>query len=205
MSTQAASFLALGDSYTIGESVTEANRWPVRLSKGLNDNGIVIEKPTIVATTGWKTFELQAALEEQEKDLAPHYDLVSLLIGVNNQYRKFPLDLYRKEFTELLHYSINKCKRGHEATFVVSIPDYAFTPFGVKENRPEISEEIDAYNTIARDICAGLNVAFIDITPISRFGLVQPELVAGDGLHPSGEQYRRWVELILPRVEQLIV
>ena len=191
---QQQTFLALGDSYTIGESVDEADRWPVRLARMLTEKGRPVSPPTIIATTGWKTFELQAAIKEQEDKLEEHYDLVSLLIGVNNQYRKLPLEQYRKEFTELLGYAIAKCATGSEGTFVVSIPDYGHTPFGLKEERPEISEEVDTYNKIAKGICGEYEVPFIDITPISR--QADPKLVAEDGLHPSGEQYRQWVEVI---------
>lgn len=188
------SFLALGDSYTIGESVDKADRWPVMLARKMTKNGQPVAPPTIIATTGWKTFELQAAIREQEKELDEQYGLVSLLIGVNNQYRKLPLLQYRNEFTDLLEYAISKCATGAQGTFIVSIPDYAATPFGIKEERPEISKEIDRYNEVAQGICEEYDVPFIDITPISRQS--DPALVADDGLHPSGEQYRQWVEVI---------
>ncbi|PHI19126.1 lysophospholipase [Lewinellaceae bacterium SD302] len=191
-------YLALGDSYTIGESVDEADRWPVMLAGKMTKNGQPVASPTIIATTGWKTFELQAAIRERAEELDEQYGLVSLLIGVNNQYRKLPLEQYRKEFTDLLQYAISKCATGAQGTFVVSIPDYAATPFGIKEERPEISKEIDLYNEIAQGICEKYGVSFIDITPVSRQS--DPALVAEDGLHPSGEQYRQWVEVIEPVV-----
>jgi lysophospholipase L1-like esterase len=187
-------YLALGDSYTIGEAVAEADRWPVRLARDLTESGTLIAPPTIVATTGWTTDELLAGIEAQRDELLPAYDLVSLLIGVNNQYRDWPLETYRKEFTDLLDYAISKCSGGAKGVFVVSIPDYAYTPEG--EGKVEISKGVADFNAAAKAICERRSVPFLNITPVSEAGLKSPELVAADKLHPSGAQYRLWVEVI---------
>ncbi len=193
--SEAITYLALGDSYTIGESVAEIERWPVQLVSQLKLGNINILKPTIVATTGWTTDELQVGISST--DLKDSYDIVSLLIGVNNQYRGYPIDQYRTEFTELLNqalaFSGNKDK-----TFVVSIPDYGVTPFGQRGDPDRIARELDEYNAIAKSIATEKGVKFFDITPISREAKTNPALIAPDGLHPSGEMYRQWTELIVP-------
>lgn len=193
-------YLALGDSYTIGEAIIETDRWPDRLARELTRIGKPVLSPTIIATTGWTTDELLAGIEAEADELLPTYDLVSLLIGVNNQYRGWPLATYQKEFTELLDFAISKCNSGERGVFVVSIPDYAFTPEGA--GKVEISQGVAEFNAAARAICARRGVTFVNITPISENGLKKPELVASDDLHPSGEQYRLWVEVIQREVEQ---
>lgn len=187
-------YLALGDSYTIGEGVAERERYPVQLAESLRSRGIDVASPTIIARTGWRTDDLQQAIRRAE--LRSRYDLVSLLIGVNNQFQGRPQSVYRKEFRELLTTAIQLAGGDTSRVFVVSIPDYAYTPFGGGSAR--VSREIDEFNAINQAITADFGVRYFNITPISRQGLQQPELVARDGLHPSGEQYRRWVELIEP-------
>jgi lysophospholipase L1-like esterase len=187
-------YLALGDSYTIGESVTEADRWPMQLTDALRKKGKNIEGPRIIATTGWRTDNLGNAINIA--NLKPEYGLVSLLIGVNNQYQGKPIEQFRKEFEELLNVAIRLAQGNKENVFVVSIPDYGYTPFG-KPNQPRISKELDEYNDISRKITGKYGVKYIYITDISRKGLDDPSLVASDGLHPSGKQYGEWVDLIL--------
>lgn len=195
------SYLALGDSYTIGQNVDEQDRWPVKLATALEGRGIPVFPPRIIARTGWTTDELRQGINSAS--LSATYDLVSLLIGVNNQYRGQPIATYREEFQELLNYAISKSANGHERVFVVSIPDYAYTPFG--GGRPEITQGVNDFNAAAREICMAVNIPFLDITNISRDGLDNSDLVASDRLHPSGEQYRRWVEeVILPDVLELV-
>ena len=188
-------YLALGDSYTIGQSVAEEERFPVQLIAKWKGEGKVIDSLRILAVTGWTTENLKNGLAGA--NLGNDYDLVSLLIGVNNQYQGRPISEYEQHFDDLLDSAILHAGGDPERVFVLSIPDYAYTPFG--QNRPnpaQISAEIDAFNLINKALTEARGIQYYDITPISRLGLEQPELVAGDKLHPSGEQYRRWVELI---------
>lgn len=194
-------YLALGDSYTIGQSVAEAERYPNQLADSLRQMGFEVENPTIVAKTGWTTDELAQGIENANIS-NEKYDLVSLLIGVNNQYRGRPVSSYRPEFTELLSQAIAFAGGDTSRVFVVSIPDYAYTPFG--NGSPSISQGIDEYNAANREIAEQFGVRYFDITPISRQGLAEPSLVAGDGLHPSGEQYARWVSLMLDGVVEMV-
>lgn len=191
-------FLALGDSYTIGESVQQNERWPVQLSEALNRKGFRFESPKIIATTGWRTDDLKGAVIAE--DPAKDFDLVSLLIGVNNQYQGRSASDYEPEFEELLNMAISFAGGDKEKVFVVSIPDYGYTPFG-KEKQATISEEIDAFNSINRSVAEKYGISYFDITPLSRKGFEDPELVASDGLHPSGKQYRLWVEIILQQLQ----
>lgn len=188
-------YLALGDSYTIGESVTTKERWPVQLANALRKKGKDITDPTIIATTGWRTDNLSNAINIAR--LKPEYDLVSLLIGVNNQYQGKPLDQYKVEFRGLLETAIALAKGKKENVFVVSIPDYGFTPFG-RTRQEKISRELDMFNEACREITIAAGVRYFNITDISRKGLEDPSLVADDGLHPSGKMYAQWVELIAP-------
>lgn len=187
-------FLALGDSYTIGENVTEKERWPVQLSEALRTSGWDIESPRIIATTGWRTDNLKNAMDIAK--LQPEYDLVSLLIGVNNQYQGRSVEQFKPEFEELLNRAIQLAKGKKENVFVVSIPDYGFTPFG-QPKQQKISQELDSYNEASKAIAERLGVKYIYITDISRDGIKDPALVAGDGLHPSGKMYGLWVKRIL--------
>lgn len=183
-----AKFLALGDSYTIGESVDPNQRWPNQLAAKLK-----LPAPEIIATTGWRTDQLMKAIADA--DLIPEYALVSLLIGVNNQYQGKPIEIYEREFEELLQSAINLAKGKKKNVFVVSIPDYGYTPFG-EAKQEKISAELDQYNAINKRITTRYGIRYFDITPISRKGLEDTTLVATDGLHPSGKMYAQWVELI---------
>ncbi len=187
-------FLALGDSYTIGESVAEKERWPVQLTAAMRNGGVKIDDPRIIATTGWRTDQLKKAI--LDANLTNEYGLVSLLIGVNNQYQKRTAESYAPEFEELLNMAVTLAGGKKENVFVVSIPDYGFTPFG-QPKQVEISEAIDAFNDVNRGITAKMGIKYVNITDLTREGLAKPEYVAGDGLHPSGGMYTLWVERIL--------
>ncbi len=193
------SFLALGDSYTIGESVKESERWPNQLAHALDRKGIKVSPPRIIATTGWRTDNLSDAIAKA--DLKSNYDLVSLLIGVNNQYQGKPTDQYSIEFEALLKTAIRLAKGDRANVFVVSIPDYGYTPFG-SAKKESISKQIDEFNEINKKITEKYKIAYYNITGISRQALEDPTLVAADGLHPSGKMYTLWVSKIM---ETLVV
>ena len=189
-------YLALGDSYTIGQSVAITDRYPIQLETQLQSDSINIDTTIIIAKTGWTTTNLKNAIVAA--DLTDTFDLVSLLIGVNNQYQGKPIEEYEIEFVELLQTAIDFAG-GKENVFVVSIPDYAYTPFG--NGNATISQEIDDFNLVNKTITDSVGVSYFDITSISREGLDKPELVASDNLHPSGEQYSRWVELFYDEIK----
>ncbi len=194
-SNKSYSYLALGDSYTIGESVPESERFPVQLADSLRADGIVVKDPLIVATTGWTTDELAAGIEKAALDTT--YDLVTLLIGVNNQYRGRDLKNYREEYKSLLEQAIWFAGGHPEKVIVLSIPDWGVTPFAEGRDREKIAREIDNYNKACKEITQAGGVKFIDITPISRKAALDSTLVAEDGLHPSGKMYGKWVEQML--------
>ena len=192
------SILALGDSYTIGESVAEHERWPAQLAKALMKKGFACHNPEIVAVTGWRTDDLRKALDD--RNLPHDYDLVSLLIGVNNQYQGKSISEYEAEFEELLNRAISYAGGDRTKVFVISIPDYAFTPFGREKQHEVITRQIDAFNVVNKSIASEKGVTYINITDISRRGLKDPDLVAKDGLHPSGKMYALWVERIMKAI-----
>lgn len=196
---QTIKLLSLGDSYTIGESVCETCRFPEQLKDRLKPsfNLQTTFELEVIATTGWTTTNLINAIEQQNP--TTNYDLVTLLIGVNNQYQNKPFSLYETEFPELVSTAITKAKGDKSKVIVVSIPDYAFTPFGQNNGNPTtISEQLDQYNAFAQNYCEQNNITFVNITDITREGLINPELVASDGLHPSELAYAKFVERILP-------
>lgn len=198
------SYLALGDSYSIGEGVAEAGRWPMQLARALREAGIAIADPRIIATTGWTTDELSAAMDDAEP--LGEWDFVSLLIGVNNQYRGREVDDYLGEFARLLQRAIALADAHAERVLVLSIPDWGVTPFARSELRSprRIARELDAYNAAARDVCEAQGVAFVDITGISRDGGDAPDMLAEDGLHPSAAMYARWTAEALPVARRLL-
>ncbi|MFN1834359.1 SGNH/GDSL hydrolase family protein [Balneola sp. MJW-20] len=202
VSTESISFLALGDSYTIGTSVDSAGRWPVQLTDSLTKHGFNISDLKIVATNGWTTDELHSGLASD--DLAPAYDLVSLLIGVNNQYRGYDIDIYRTEFRELLEHAIDYAGSDTSRVFVLSIPNYGVTPFARNRQPDKIRQELNNYNEIASVISAEYGIPFIDITPISELAAFDPSLLASDSLHPSAIMYSQWVSEALPVVKNMI-
>ena len=198
------SYLALGDSYTIGEGIDAAGRWPVQLAAALRTHGIDLADPRILATTGWTTDELWAAMDAAEPLGA--WDFVSLLIGVNNQYRGRSVDDYVGEFHRLLRRAIALAGDRVDRVLVLSIPDWGVTPFAVASGRDReaFAADLDAYNAAARDLCEAHGVAFVDITGISRDRGGTAEMLADDGLHPSATQYARWAAAALPMAMGLL-
>jgi lysophospholipase L1-like esterase len=208
-----ARYLALGDSYTIGESVPAAARWPNQLVELLRADGIAIANPDTIARTGWTTDELSAALDAAERGEpvaladaelapmpAPPYRLVSLLIGVNNQYRGQPIDNYRSQLRALIVRAVGYADGRPGRVIVLSIPDWGVTPFAATHGRDAavVGAEIDAYNATKRAECARAGVAFVDITALTREARERRELLAADGLHPSAIDYQRWARAALP-------
>jgi lysophospholipase L1-like esterase len=191
-------YLALGDSYTSGESVDESSRWPVQLAGALRNAGFDVGDPIIIAETGWTTGDLTDAIEQS--DPQPPFGLVTLLIGVNNQYQGRSEDEYRTQFVALLNRSIELAggKPGH--VVVLSIPDWGVTPFAQRmgASPTAVAAAIDRFNAINQAETKKAGARYVDITPVSRS---HPDLIAGDGLHPSREMYARWVESALPVAE----
>ena len=197
-------YLALGDSYTIGEAVEETGRWPVQLARALRDEGATLAWPRIIATTGWTTDELNWALDAAEP--LGRWELVSLLIGVNNQYRSRSVANYIGEYRDLLKRAIGYAGGRPQRVLAMSIPDWGVTTFGQRDARGSaaIGTEIDAFNDAARTICEGQGVAWVDITPVSRELGAQAAMLAEDGLHPSAAMYTRWTQLALPVARRLL-
>jgi lysophospholipase L1-like esterase len=189
------SFLALGDSYTIGEGVEEPARWPVQLAAALGERGTEIADPRIIARTGWTTGELLEAIEAS--GVTGPWDLVTLLAGVNDQYRGYGVDRYRESFSRLLDRALGFAKLPARL-LVLSIPDWGITPFAEGRDRQAIGREIDMFNRIAGSLASGSGAAFVDITPSTRLAATRSDLLVSDGLHPSGGSYRLWVEMVLP-------
>jgi lysophospholipase L1-like esterase len=193
-----AQYLALGDSYTIGEGVEDDARWPVQLAAALRARGIAVAHPHIIARSGWTTDELIEALEQEraQGQLQDRYGLVSLQIGVNNQYRARPVDEFTAQFGYLVAAAV-RLTGDPRHVIAASIPDWAVTPFGFASgrDRAQVAREIDAFNAAAAAECARRDVAFVDVTDLSRDPALAHALVA-DGLHPSGEMYARWTERI---------
>lgn len=190
-------FLALGDSYTIGESVGADERWPVQLAEMLRARGVSVGSPEIIARTGWTTDELQQGIDDARPKGT--FALVSLLIGVNNQFRGRSVDDYRAQFKQLLARAVAFAAGEADRVIVVSIPDWGATPFAEGRDRNRIGEEIDAFNAINRGEAASAGARYVDITPGSKLALTDAALVASDGLHPSGKMYRAWAEAALPQ------
>ncbi len=194
------SYLALGDSYTIGEGVEAYARWPEILRDTLEQLGVSMLPPQIIARTGWTTGDLLDAMAEAE--LKPPYGLVSLLIGVNNQYRGetrgYSLDGYGVEFSTLLGKAIELADGDPDRVLVLSIPDYSVTPFVRDQNKEKVAREIDAYNQLKKQLSLDAGVLFVDITPISQMAISDQSLLVSDNLHPSEIMYRKWVEATLP-------
>jgi lysophospholipase L1-like esterase len=194
--------LALGDSYTIGEAVSEPDRWPQRLAAMLRARGLTVHAPTIIARTGWTTDELSAAIDAAPP--ASNYDLVTLLIGVNNQYRGRSEDEYRAEFRALLARAIAFARGRASHVIVISIPDWGVTPFANGRDRPAISRAIDRFNLVNREEATRAGAHYADITPLSRHAATDPTLVTGDGLHPSAKMYATWIDVLLPVVLRIL-
>ena len=198
-------YLALGDSYTIGEAVDEAGRWPMQLARLLRREGVLVGDPRIIATTGWTTDELDAAITAAEP-LGEH-DFVTLLIGVNNQYRGRGVEEYRTQFAALLWRAVGFARNRPDRVLVLSIPDWGVTPFAAQSGRDiaQIARELDAYNLAAREVCTQRGVAFVDITQVSRARGGEAAMLADDGLHPSAAMYTEWTRLAFPAAQHLLV
>lgn len=200
----AARYLALGDSYTIGEGIAAEDRWPVRLADALRAEGIALDAPEIIATTGWTTEELDAGIDAAAP--AGPFDLMSLLIGVNDQYRGRDVALYGPAFSALLERAVGFAGARPARVFVLAIPDWGVTPFGAHSGRDvaAIARELDAYNAAAAEICASRGVAFVDIAAVSRARGGEAEMLADDGLHPSAALHAEWTRLALPVARGLL-
>ena len=200
-----ARYLALGDSYTIGEGIAAEDRWPVQLADALRADGIAVDAPEIIATTGWTTDELDAAIDAAAPR-AP-FDLVSLLIGVNDQYRGRDVADYAPAFEALLQRAIGFAGGDAARVVVLAIPDWGVTPFGAHSGRDTaaIARELDAYNAAAAASCAAHGVAFVDIAPVSRTHGGEAEMLADDGLHPSAVLHAEWTRLALPVARTVLV
>ena len=190
-------FLALGDSYTVGEGLSPAEAWPWQLVLKLRRKDVMIAPPEVIATTGWTSGELIQAMEAAK--LQPPYDLVTLLIGVNNQYRGLDHGQYQTEFAQLLQQAITLAGGHREKVIVLSIPDWGVTPFAAGRDADAISAEIREFNRINARIAYREKVQYLNITEISRQAKHQPTLLAADRLHYSGLMYARWAEELLPK------
>jgi lysophospholipase L1-like esterase len=194
MSQKSISYLALGDSYTIGEGVPVFESYPYQAVQILRKKGFNLLAPEIVAKTGWTTGELQAGIDGTK--FLPIYDVVTLLIGVNNQYRGKSPEEYADEFESLLKQAIAFAGNNSKRVAVLSIPDWGATPFAEGKDRAKITAEIDAFNSVNRKISSKYKVQYIDITPGTRLAATDPTLVTKDKLHPSGKEYTKWAEKV---------
>ncbi|HEY5772724.1 MAG TPA: SGNH/GDSL hydrolase family protein [Chitinophagaceae bacterium] len=196
------SYLALGDSYTIGESVLPTGNFPSQTVQLLTQLEYNFKSPEIVAKTGWTTDELQNNINTHT--FTPPYDIVTLLIGVNNQYRGRPVDTYKPEFENLLKQAIQFDGGKADHVIVLSIPDWGVTPFAAGRDRDQIAREIDEYNTANKTISENYKVKYIDITPWTREAAYDLSLLAGDGLHPSAKEYKRWSEKLADKIKAVL-
>jgi len=199
---KALTFLALGDSYTIGESVPIYENFPYQTLQLLRKSGIAVQAPEIVAKTGWTTDELMAGIDRTTFEKS--YDIVTLLIGVNNQYRGKDPSTYKKEFEQLLNKAIAFAGGKKQHVFVLSIPDWGATPFAASRDRIKIGKEIDLFNSINKKSTDAAGIAYISITEGSREATSNASLVAKDGLHPSGLEYGRWARKLADAILQSI-
>jgi lysophospholipase L1-like esterase len=193
-------FLALGDSYTIGERVAPAERWPTQTVALMRTANLSVADPVYIAKTGWTTSELRGGIIRGKPE-GP-FDIVSLLIGVNNQYRSLSKKLYRQEFAGLLKRAIQLAGNRPNRVFVLSIPDWSVTSFARGQHPRTIAKEISAFNAISRQETDAVHAHYIDITPVSRAAEKDPGLWAEDGLHPSARQYSQWAETVWPVIQQ---
>ena len=184
------SILCLGDSYTVGEGVARSERWPERLALALADRGLLIRPPQVIARTGWTTDDLLGAIDDAHPT-GPR-PLVTVLAGVNDQYRGRPAEEYRPSFRRVLERAVHLAGTASRVV-VISIPDWSVSPFAAGRDRARIAAEIDAYNAVNREEAARAGARWVDITDLTRAAGADPSAYASDGLHPSGEMYARWL------------
>lgn len=196
------SYLALGDSYTIGEQVPIAENFPHQTAELLKQHKLEVAAPVIIARTGWTTDELQMAIREE--GVKETFSFVTLLIGVNNQYRGRDLENYKKEFTRLLEGAIGFANGHARHVFVLSIPDWGVTPFAADRDRQQVAKEIDDYNAANKEITLAHKCQYLDITDSTRKNGIDTAYLAEDGLHPSGKEYRIWAERLAPIIVQTL-
>jgi len=194
--------LALGDSYTIGEAVQERERFAAQAISILKADGFNFSEPLYIATTGWTTQDLLNAISQQT--LSTPYDIVSLLIGVNDQYQDLDTAGYRARFTECLEAAIRFAGDNRDHVFVLSIPDYSVTPFAADKDTAQIAKEIDEFNAINKAITLSYNISYVEITALSREAKEDPSLIASDGLHPSGKEYAKWATLLATEIKKVV-
>ena len=187
------SFIALGDSYTIGEGVNENERWPNQFVDFAYENGVDFDQPMIIAETGWKTYDLLNAINQTS--FTKKYDYVSLLIGVNNQFNSRPIDEFEEDLNNLME-EMKKIKKNDGSIIIISIPDWGYSPFGESSDMIDISAQIDLFNSSLRKFATDNNLKYVDVTEISRRGINEPNLISGDSLHPSGIMYLEWAKKI---------
>lgn len=197
-STSSPKYLALGDSYTIGTSVEEPERFPAQAVELLKKENINVSNLQYIATRGWTTFDLMASIREQNP--SSNFDIVTLLIGVNDQYDGIDIAKYEKNFAELLATAIELSGNRPSRVFVLSIPDYSAVPFIAASDKARVSKEVEAFNAVNKKITLENNIAYIDITPSTKAAIDDLSLVASDNLHPSGKEYQKWAELVAPSI-----
>lgn len=195
-------YLALGDSYTIGQSVNEEDRFPVQLSRRMRDNGFPLSDPKIIAVTGWTSSDLLMAVNQA--GLSNDYDLITLCIGVNNQYQGWPIEPYKADLTKILQKCLSLTNNRNTRIVVLSIPDYSVTPFARYSDTMSISRDIDRFNQAYRQVAEQFSVPFINITDISRLARDRPEYIASDGLHFSGKMYALWLDPLCDALRNLL-
>ena len=187
------SFIALGDSYTIGEGVNEDERWPNQFVDVAYENGVDFDQPMIIAETGWKTYDLLNAINQT--NFTKKYDYISLLIGVNNQFNSRPIDEFEEDLNKLMD-EMNRIKKNDGNIIIISIPDWGYTPFGESNDMSDISEKINLFNSSLRKFASTNDLKYVDVTEISRRAINEPDLITNDNLHPSGIMYLEWAKKI---------
>lgn len=199
---QKVKYLALGDSYTIGEGVSEEERFPSQTVKLLKVQDIDVRALTYIAVTGWTTLDLMTAINAQTP--GNDFDIVTLLIGVNDQYQKLSKDRYKIQFAALLNRAVEFAENRKNRVFVLSIPDYSVTPFVDTKKKPLVSLEVDEFNAINKEITLQSGITYIDITSSSRRAENDHTLIAADGLHPSNKEYAIWAGMLVPLIKMAL-
>ena len=194
-------WLALGDSYTIGQGVAASERYPAQTVEFLIQKGISVSALDYIATTGWTTMDLQNAINSRKPE---NHTIVSLLIGVNDQYQKRDTTGYRQRFAGLLGNAISLANGKKENVFVLSIPDYSVTPYAITSDTARMRLEIDWFNQINKQVTATFGCPYLDITGFTREGRTNRDLISGDGLHPSGIDYKRWAEQLSIMIQKVL-